>query len=52
MRREVGVYLDRQLDGREDLVVVGPCWRGEVELFVSRVEMCEEECSEVDCTGT
>ena len=52
MRREVGVNLNRQLDIREDLVVVGPRWRGEVELFVLRVEMCEEECSEVDSTGT
>ena len=52
MRREVGVYLYRQLNVGEDLVVVGPCWRREVELLILGVEMCEKECSEVDCTGT
>lgn len=32
--------------------MIGPCWRGEVELFrISRVEVCEEEASEVDSTG-
>ena len=32
--------------------MIGPCWRGEIELFgILRVEMCEEDGSQVDSTG-
>ena len=41
---EVWVSLDREADVRHDLVVVGPCWIGEVDCLVrgARVEFCEE----------
>jgi len=52
-RTEVGVCLDGDTDVGEDLVVVGPCWRGEVDgrrRFGE--EFREEETAEVDCAST
>jgi hypothetical protein len=50
---EVGVCLYGEVNIREDLVVVGPCWRGEVD---SRrgfgEEFGEEEAAEMDCAST
>lgn len=51
MRREIRVCLDRKPDIGEDLVVVGPCWRGEIELFIPRVEFCKEKASQVNSTS-
>jgi len=48
---EVWVVLDRQVDVVEDLVVVCPCWRAEVNRLGFRcggvVELLEEEATKV-----
>jgi hypothetical protein len=50
---EVGVCLDGEVNIGEDLVVVGPCWRGEVDGRRGfGEEFGEEEAAEVDCTST
>ena len=53
--REVWVSLYGEADVGEDLVVVGPCWRGEVDWLVRRawVEFGEKSAAEVDgsCAG-
>lgn len=50
---EVGVGFNGQVDVREDLVVVGPCWGGEVDGLIvgTEVEFGEEETAEVDGAG-
>ena len=50
---EVGVCLDREVNIGEDLVVVRPCWRGEVDGRRGfGEEFGEEEAAEVDCAST
>ena len=51
--REVRVCFDGELDVAEDLVVVGPCWRREVDGLVgwTGVEAGKEEGAQVDGTG-
>lgn len=50
---EVGVGFYGEIDVGEDLVVIGPCWGGEVDGLVvgAHVEFGEEETAEVDGTG-
>ena len=50
LRGEVGVGFYGEVDVGEDLVVVGPCWGGEVDGLVigAEVEFGEEEAAEVD----
>lgn len=53
LRGEVGVGFYGEVDVGEDLVVVGPCWGGEVDGLVvgALVELGEEEAAEVDGAG-
>lgn len=48
---EVGVGGELEADVGEDLVVVRPCWVGEVDGGLLRVEFGEEEAAEVDGAG-
>lgn len=52
--REIGVGFDGQVHVGEDLVVVGPCWGGEVDRLVgwARVEFGEEQSAQVDGART
>ena len=43
LRGEVGVVGEAEADVCEDLVVVGPCWAGEVDCGLCGVEFGEEE---------
>ncbi len=51
--REVGVGFYGELNVGEDLVVVCPCWGGEVDGLIGRagIEAGEEEGAEVDGAG-
>ena len=52
---EVRVGLDGQTDVAEDLVMVGPCWRAEVDSggrVDFAVELGEEQSSQVDSPGS
>lgn len=50
---EVWVGFYREMDVGEDLVVVGPCWGGEVNGLIGRagIEAGKEEGAEVDGAG-
>ena len=49
---EVGVCFHGQVDIGKDLVVVGPCWRGEVDGGCRfGEEFRKEEAAEVDCAS-
>lgn len=50
---EVGVGFYGEVHVREDLVVVGPCWGGEVDGLVggAHVEFGEEKGAEVNGAG-
>lgn len=50
---EVWIGIYGEVDVGEDLVVVGPCWGGEVDGLVGRagIEAGEEESTEVDGAG-
>lgn len=49
---EVGVGGDFEADVGEDLVVVGPCWIGEVDGGFVGVEFGEEEAAQMDGAGS
>lgn len=53
LRGEIWVGFDRQVHVGENLVVVGPCWGGEVDGLVraARIELGEEKSAQVDSTG-
>lgn len=48
---EVRVVGERETDIGEDLVVVGPCWAGEVDFWLRGVEFRQEEAAQMDGAG-
>lgn len=53
MSGKVRVGFYGKVDIREDLIVVGPCWRREVDGLIggTLVELGEEESAEMDSAG-
>lgn len=49
---EVGVIGEGEADIGEDLVVIGPCWVGEVNGRFLRMEFGQEETAQVDGAGS
>ena len=49
---EVGVVGEGEADIGEDLVVIGPCWVGEVDGRFLGVEFGQEETAQVDSAGS
>ena len=50
LRGPVGIIGSREVDIVKDLLVVGPCWAGEVDLG-RREELGEKETTEMDGAG-
>ena len=48
--REVRVGSNGNRDIGEDLIVIGPCWIAEIDLGLARIELCEEESTQVHCS--